>query len=175
MSSIESNPSLTLPAIQEYLAQSGTRYEVWPCDPALADTVQFCKHYGVAPESSANTILVKSKTGPEAYAVCVVLASTRLDVNQTVRRKLGARKVSFASADETIAITGMEIGGVTPIGLPPELPVWVDARVMACESIVLGGGNRSSKLKINPAALRGLPQLEVVADLGKDPPALPAG
>ena len=69
----------------------------------------------------------------------------------------------------------MEIGGVTPIGLPPELPVWVDARVMACESIVLGGGNRSSKLKINPAALRGLPQLEVVADLGKDPPALPAG
>ena len=111
-----------------------------PCDPDLADTAAFCEAYGYAPQDSANTIVVAGKSTPPVYAACVVLATTRLDVNGTVRRRLGARKASFASADETREMTGMLIGGVTAFGLPPKLPVWVDAAVMGRERIILGGG-----------------------------------
>src|SRR5436853_7938321 len=117
-------------------------YEIFPCDPALADTANFCAAYGFNPEDSANTILVIGKSDPPVYAACVVLANTRLDVNRTVRQRLGTRKASFAPPDETRAITGMEIGGVTVFGLPPNLPVWIDSRVMQPERIVLGGGRR---------------------------------
>jgi prolyl-tRNA editing enzyme YbaK/EbsC (Cys-tRNA(Pro) deacylase) len=110
--------SPTLPAIDEFLQQSGLAFEIWPCDPELADTARFCEHYGVALENSANAILVGSKTGERKYVLCVLLATHRLNTNHTVRKKMGARKVSFASADETRELTGMEIGGVTPLCLP---------------------------------------------------------
>jgi prolyl-tRNA editing enzyme YbaK/EbsC (Cys-tRNA(Pro) deacylase) len=159
--------SITLPEIDLFLQQTGLEYEVWPCDPELADTARFCQHYGVAPENSANAILVRSKTGAEKYALCVVLATHRLNTNHTVRKKLGARKVSFASAEQTRELTGMEIGGVTPLCLPDNLQIWVDADVMACSYIVLGGGNRSSKIKADPQILLQQANVEVVPDLAK--------
>ena len=155
----------TLPKIDTFLQRTGLEYEVWPCDPELADTAQFCEHYGVARENSANAILVRSKTGTKKYALCVLLATHRLDTNHTVRKKLGARKVSFASAELTRELTGMEIGGVTPLCLPIGLPIWIDAAVMDCEYIVLGGGNRSSKIKAEPHILLLQDGVEVVPEL----------
>ena len=157
----------TLPEIRKFLENSDLVFEVWDCDPELADTAAFCAHYDVDPGLSANTIIVRSKTGEPRHTACVLLATHRLDANHTIRKRLGVRKVSFASADETREMTGMEIGGVTPIGLPHDLPVWVDADVMACEFIILGGGNRSFKLKVDPRMLLDLPGCEVVDGLAR--------
>ena len=141
------------------------------CDPELADTAVFCEKYGVDPEDSANTILVKAKTGGERFVACVLLADSRLDVNRVVRKKLESRRVSFASAEETKQLTGMEIGGVTPFGLPADMPLWVDGRVLSRGSIVLGGGNRSSKLRLAPGDLSKRPNTEVVEGLAQPIPA----
>lgn len=157
----------TLPEIRAILEASGRPFEVMECDPELADTAIFCARYGKSPEHSANTILVRSKTGEEKFAACVVLATHRLDVNNAVRKKLGARKVSFASAEETRALTGMEIGGVTALGLPDSLPLWIDGEVMRRDYVILGGGNRSSKLIVDPAILAAQPGAEVVEDLAR--------
>lgn len=157
----------TLPEIRRILEASGLPFEVWDCDPELADTAVFCERYNVPLDRSANTILVRSKTGAEAYAACVVLATTRLDVNKTVRKRLGARKASFATAEETKAMTGMEIGGITALALPPELPLWIDAAVMACDYVILGGGNRESKLKVVPEIFRQTPNTEIVDGLAR--------
>lgn len=158
----------------ERLAATGIEFEIVPCDPALADTAAFCEAYGYALEDSANTIVVVGKAQPPVHAACVVLATTRLDVNRAVRQRLGVRKASFAGADETRALTGMEIGGVTPIGLPADLPLWVDARVMARERIILGGGGRDRKVHALPAILVAL-GAEVVEDLAREAPAQPPG
>jgi prolyl-tRNA editing enzyme YbaK/EbsC (Cys-tRNA(Pro) deacylase) len=158
----------TLPEIRKYLEQSGHPFEVWPCDPELADTAVFCEHYGVSLENSANAILVRSKTGDKNFVVCVLLAIDRLNTNHTVRKKMGARKVSFASAEETREMTGMEIGGVTPLALPADLPIWIDAAVMACQYVVLGGGNRGCKIKVDPQLLLQQSNAEVVSGLAQD-------
>jgi prolyl-tRNA editing enzyme YbaK/EbsC (Cys-tRNA(Pro) deacylase) len=151
--------------VQQQLDRLGVEYEIFPCDPALADTANFCAAYGFKPEESANTIVVVGKSDPPVYAACVVLATTRLDVNRVVRQRLGTRKASFAPAEETRSITGMEIGGVTVFGLPAGLPVWIDARVMDCARIVLGGGSRSTKVIAPPRILLQLPSAEVVEGL----------
>ena len=140
-------------------------YEVMPCDPSLADTAAFCEAYGVDPADSANTILVASKRPPGVNAACVVLATHRLDVNRVVRDQLQVKKLSFASADLTVELTTMEIGGVTPFGLPDSMRVLVDSNVLDRASIVLGGGNRTSKLRLDPALLLALPSVEVVEGL----------
>jgi prolyl-tRNA editing enzyme YbaK/EbsC (Cys-tRNA(Pro) deacylase) len=145
-------------------------HELFACDPALADTAAFCAAYGFAPDDSANTIVVIGKSDPPVFAACVVLATHRLDVNRTVKERLGTRKASFASPDETRALTGMEIGGVTAFGLPDGLPLWVDAAVMDRERIVLGGGSRSWKVIAPPAILRTLPNVEVVEGLAAPRP-----
>jgi prolyl-tRNA editing enzyme YbaK/EbsC (Cys-tRNA(Pro) deacylase) len=145
-------------------------YELFACDPALADTAAFCAAYGFAPDDSANTIVVIGKSEPPVYAACVVLATHRLDVNRAVKQRLGTRKASFASPDETRELTGMEIGGVTAFGLPAGLPLWVDAAVMDRERIVLGGGSRSWKVIAPPAILRTLPNVEIVEDLAAPRP-----
>ena len=155
--------------IHRHLQRLGVAYEIIPCDPALADTAAFCAAYGYAPEDSANTIVVIGKADPPRYAACVVLATTRLDVNRTVRERLGVRKASFASADDTRALTGMEIGGVTAFGLPADMPLWVDGRVMRRERIILGGGSRSCKVLARPAILLALPGVEVVEGLALEP------
>ena len=152
------------------LAALGVAYELFQCDPALADTAAFCAAYGFSPEDSANTIVVIGKSTPPVYAACVVLATTRLDVNRTVRERLGTRKASFAAHDETRDLTGMAIGGVTVFGLPADLLILVDARVMARERIVLGGGSRSWKVLASPAILGALPNVTVVDGLALEPP-----
>ena len=147
----------------------GVEYEIFPCDPELADTAEFCAAYGFPLEDSANTIVVIGKTNPPVFAACVVLATTRLDVNGVVKRRLGVRKASFASGVDTERLTGMAIGGVTPFGLPAGLPLWIDDRVMARERIVLGGGSRDRKVLGPPAILAALGG-EVVPGLAKDIP-----
>lgn len=141
------------------------------CDPDLADTAQFCAAYGFAVEDSANTIVVVGKSDPRIYAACVVLASTRLDVNNEVRKRFGTRKASFAARDETEEATGMTIGGVTPFGLPDNLPIWIDSSVMTRERIVLGGGGRDRKILARPAILLALANAEIVNDLAKPIPS----
>ncbi len=128
-------------------------FDVVACDPELADTAEFCATYGYALEDSANCVVVKGKSEPPVFVACILLATTRLDVNGAVRRRIGTRKASFASAPEVEELTGMTIGGVTPFGLPEGLPIWVDERVMTRERIVLGGGSRSCKLVGPPALL----------------------
>lgn len=150
-----------------HLDRLGIDYEVMPCDPELADTVQFCEAYGIPLEKSANAILVASRKPEGHNAVCVVLAHTRLDVNGTVRRKLGVRKVSFAPAELTKQLTGQEIGGVTIFGLPDDLPVWIDSRVMDCDWVVVGAGSRTAKIKLEPSQLADVDGYEVVEDLAK--------
>jgi prolyl-tRNA editing enzyme YbaK/EbsC (Cys-tRNA(Pro) deacylase) len=157
--------------LEGWLAGRGD-HELFPCDPALADTAAFCAAYGFAPEDSANTIVVVGKGSPPAYAACVVLATHRLDVNRVVKGRFG-RKSSFASPEETQALTGMEIGGVTAFGLPAGLPLWVDAAVMERERIVLGGGSRSWKVIAPPSILLTLPDVEVVEGLAAPAPPHP--
>jgi prolyl-tRNA editing enzyme YbaK/EbsC (Cys-tRNA(Pro) deacylase) len=155
-------------ALEAALADRGP-YELFACDPDFADTAAFCAHYGFDPADCANTIIVMGKGAEPVYAACVVLATHRLDVNRAVKGRFG-RKSSFASADETRALTGHEIGGVTVFGLPDHLPVWVDAAVMERERIVLGGGSRSWKVIAAPSILSALPAVEVVSGLANPAP-----
>jgi prolyl-tRNA editing enzyme YbaK/EbsC (Cys-tRNA(Pro) deacylase) len=155
--------------LDAHLRELGQPYELFACDPALADTAAFCAAYGFDPEDSANTIVVIGKSDPPRFAACVTLAPYRLDVNRTVRDRLGTRKASFAPADVTADLTGMQIGGVTVFGMPGDMPIWVDARVMARQRIILGGGSRSWKVIATPAILRALPGMEVVEGLATDP------
>jgi len=105
-------------------------YEIVECNPDLADTAAFCEEYGYSAEDSANAIVVVGKAEPPVFAMCLVLADSRLDVNKVVRKKLEVRKSSFASAEQTAELTGMQIGGVTPFGSSTPLPLWIDSRVM---------------------------------------------
>ena len=157
--------------LDDHLRDLGETYELFPCVPALADTAAFCDAYGFDPEDSANTIVVIGKSDPPRFAACVTLAPYRLDVNRAVRDRLGTRKASFAPAEQTAALTGMQIGGVTVFGLPSDLPIWVDARVMTRDRIVLGGGSRSWKVIAAPSILRRLPGVEIVEGLATDPRA----
>lgn len=156
------------PDVVAALDRLGFEYEVMECDPALADTADFCAAYGVAPEDSANAILIASRKPVGLHVVAVALAHTRLDVNGVVRRKLGAGKVSFAAADDTRAITGQEIGGVTIFGLPDGLDVWLDSRVRERERVIVGAGSRSAKIRFDPAQLDGVTGFEFVPDLARE-------
>ena len=151
--------------VLDQLDELGLDYEVVPCDPALADTAAFCDAYGYSPEDSANAIVVVGKSDPAVFAMCLVLADCRLDVNRVVRKRLGTRKASFASADQTMELTGMQIGGVTPFGSSSPLELWIDARVVERERIIIGGGSRDRKLLVPPATLLAHPTAETVADL----------
>ena len=143
----------------------GVPYELHRIDPAFADTAAYCEHYGSSPDHAANTIIVASKKEPKQYAACVVKATRRLDGNHTVRRLMNAARISFASAEETRDVTGMMIGGVTVLALPPELPIYVDDTLVDLPWIILGGGSRSLKIKISPEVFRKLPGATVVAGL----------
>jgi prolyl-tRNA editing enzyme YbaK/EbsC (Cys-tRNA(Pro) deacylase) len=153
------------PSVQTALDTHQIQHEAFACDPDLADTAAFCEHYGFKLDQSANTILVASRTDPVKYAACVVLADSRLDVNKKVRQLLGVKKLSFATAEQTIELTGMQIGGVVIFGLPEDIPIYIDSRVMEQEKIVMGGGNRSSKTILNPQELVKIPGVEVVEKL----------
>jgi len=154
--------------VRTALDEAGVDYEMVPCDPELADTAVFCAHYGWSTGDSANTIVVQSRDNPPRFVACVLLATTRLDVNGTVRRRLG-RKCSFADADQVARLTGMSLGGVTAVALPPDLPLWIDPRVFRRDRVILGGGSRHWKLVAAPAFLAELPNAEVVHGLARDP------
>lgn len=167
-------PALTQPGLLAPPVAAALR--AWPAaeevrvaaiDPALADTAAFCERYGVPPEESANCVVIAAKRGGEtSFAACVVTATTRADVNGLVRRHLGARKASFGPVDVVTSLTGMEYGGITPIGLPAEWPVLVDAAVVKLGSTVVGSGIRGSKLWLPGRLLAELPAAEVLPGLG---------
>ncbi len=154
------------PAVGDALRVLGIDHEVVACDPALADTAAFCAAYGFDLEDAANCIVVASRRPPGVHLVALVLATTRLDVNGRCCQLMEVRRASFASPEQTAELTGMEIGGVTPFGLPASLqPVRVDAAVPARRRVVVGGGDRSVKLVIESTALVRPPLFEVVDGL----------
>ncbi len=141
---------------------------VAPIDPDLADTAAFCEAYGVGLEESANCVIVAGRRGEVVrYAACMILATTRADVNGVVRKLLDARKCSFAPMDDAVRLTGMEYGGITPIGLPADWPVLVDSRVAATPHVIIGSGVRHSKIAIAGPALGALPGAQVIQDLAR--------
>lgn len=154
-------------AVIEHLERLGAPYTAVRIDPAFANTALFCEEYGYAMDASANCILVASKTGDRRYAACLVPATRRLDVNGTVRRLLGVRKASFAPPEDAIALTGMLPDGVTPFGLPDEVPVYVDAVLLGHERVIVGGGSRSLKIEVATAVFASMPTARVVEDLSK--------
>ena len=153
--------SILDPHVRESLDANSIDYEVLECAPELADTAEFCAHYGIAATEACNAIIVVLKTEPRRYVACLVRADTRLDVNRKVRDLVGTKKLSFASAEETAELTGMMIGGVSIPGLPPDIPIYLDQRVMEQPRVILGGGNRSSKVRLAPAELLKLPNAQV--------------
>jgi prolyl-tRNA editing enzyme YbaK/EbsC (Cys-tRNA(Pro) deacylase) len=172
--SLSPQPALTRPDLLAPPVAAALRS--WPAadevrvaaiDPALADTAAFCERYGVPPAESANCVVIAAKRGGEtSFAACVVAATTRADVNGLARRHLGARKASFGPADVVTSLTGMEFGGITPIGLPARWPVLVDAAVAKLGSVVVGSGIRGSKLWLPGRLLAELPGAEVLPGLG---------
>jgi prolyl-tRNA editing enzyme YbaK/EbsC (Cys-tRNA(Pro) deacylase) len=154
-------------SVLEHLAAVGAEFTAVRIDPAFANTAEFCRRYGYSMEASANCIVVAAKTGHRGHAACLVQATRRLDVNGTVRRLLGVRKASFAPAEETTQLTGMLPDGVTPFGLPPELPLYVDAEVMTLPKVSVGGGSRSLKIEVATAAFGALPQAQIIEGLSR--------
>jgi len=160
------NETILHPKVTAALARYSMKYQANECDPQYADTASYCEHYNLPPGEGANTIIVASKTDPLRYAACIVLPTTKLDVNKCVRQLMGGRKLSFASAEQTVALTNMQIGGVVAIGLPEDVPVYIDDAVFALPEVLLGGGNRSSKLLLGPQELLKMPQAQRIKDLG---------
>jgi prolyl-tRNA editing enzyme YbaK/EbsC (Cys-tRNA(Pro) deacylase) len=164
-----SSPELLAPPVYAALRSwsAADEVRVAAIDPALADTAAFCERYGVAPEESANCVVIAARRGGESsFAACLVTATTRADVNGLVRRHLGARKASFGPVELVTSLTGMEYGGITPIGLPSGWPVLVDAPVVKLGNVVIGSGIRGSKLWLPGWALAEIPGAEVLTGLG---------
>ena len=151
--------------VLEALDTLGVEYQRIEIDPDFADTADFCREYGYPVPECGNTILIASRSEPRQFAACVVRADTRLDVNRRVRKLMGVRKASFASAEDTVAHTGMAIGGVTAFALPEGLPIYVDAAVLDLDRVILGSGTRGSKIAVAPDVLSKLPGVEVVEGL----------
>ena len=143
----------------------GISYQLIHCDPQFADTAVFCEKYGYSLDECGNTILVASKKEPKQYAACVVRASMKLDVNKTVRKLMGVQRLSFASAEETMKLTGMLIGGVTVFALPTDILLYIDRSLMDLKTVILGSGSRSSKININPLVFKEMPNARIVEGL----------
>ena len=166
-------PDLLAPAVAGALAGlegtlAGEATGVAEIDPALADTAAFCERYGVDPAASANCVVISGRRdGETRFAACVVLATARADVNGMVRRQLDVRKASFAAMGVAVEETGMEYGGITPIGVPAHWPVFVDAAVAAGPQVIIGSGVRRSKLVLPGEALGRLPGAVVLDGLAR--------
>ena len=145
----------------------GVEYEIIECDPDFADTAAFCEKYGYPVDNCGNAIVVASKREPVQFATCIVKGTSRLDVNKTVRKLMGVPKASFASPEQTVELTGMMIGGVTPFALPPDVPIYADDKLMALDYVILGSGSRSSKVKIVPQVFDVLTNTQIISGLSK--------
>jgi len=155
-------------ALERLAAEWAQQIGVAAIDPALADTAEFCARYGVNPQASANCVVIKGKRGGDVrFAACMVLATTRADVNGVVRRRLDARTASFAPMDEAVALSAMEYGGITPVGLPDDWPILIDAAVVDAGEVVIGSGIRGSKLFLPGSVLSVLPNAEVIEGLAR--------
>ena len=166
-------PDLVAPPVRDAVAawpDAALRDAAWVAeiDPALADTAAFCARYGVAMDRSANCVIVAARReGRRWFAACIVLATTRADVNGLVKKHLGAAKISFAPMEDATAASGMEYGGITPIGLPADWPVLIDAEVAAAGRVIVGSGVRCSKISLPGTALVQLPNATVLEGLGR--------
>jgi prolyl-tRNA editing enzyme YbaK/EbsC (Cys-tRNA(Pro) deacylase) len=158
---VSADPSILDPRVREAIDSLGVTCETLECAPELADTAAFCQHYGIGGDEACNALIVTLKGEPRRYVACLVTADSKLDVNHKVSKVVGVRRLSFASAEETLALTGMLIGGVTIFGLPAGMPVLIDERVMTRPSIIAGGGNRSSKIRLAPSELLKIPEARV--------------
>ena len=136
--------------VLDVIDEFDTEYECIEINPEYADTKVFCEMYSYPMEKSCNTIIVASKKVPKQFCACVVLATTRLDVNKRVKKLMEVSKVSFATAEEMKELTGMEVGGVTVFALPGTLPIYVDERILELDWVILGGGGRDTKIKTSP-------------------------
>ena len=152
--------SILHPLVAEALQDSSIPFKVVPCSEKLADTVLFCEHYGYDLQDSANCLVLESTKPKGVFAACVVLATHKLN-NGPTKRLMGVSKMSFAPQSTTAERTGQLIGGVTPVGLPQSMPVFVDQAVMERNRIIIGGGNRSSKIVCSPQLLTLFPQTQV--------------
>ena len=136
-------------------------------DSTLSDTAAFCNHYNVTPAQAANCVIIETKRGETAqYVACVILATTKADVNGLVRRHLDVRKASFAPMEKAVALTGMEFGAITPIGLPSDWPILVDSRVVATDMVIIGSGIRKSKLLVSGKIFQHVPNVTILENLG---------
>jgi prolyl-tRNA editing enzyme YbaK/EbsC (Cys-tRNA(Pro) deacylase) len=157
-------PDLLAGPVQKFLTIHPEIEDVWvsKIDPSLADTAAFCEKYEVELDVSANCIVVEAKRGERIwYAACIILATTKADINGAVRRLLDARKISFAPMDKATALTAMEYGGITPIGLPADWPILIDEQVVKQDKLIIGSGIRSSKILTTPGVLSSLPNVEI--------------
>jgi prolyl-tRNA editing enzyme YbaK/EbsC (Cys-tRNA(Pro) deacylase) len=158
-------PATEAPELVGEPVRRGLRDGLWvsEIDPELADTAAFCGHYDIGEEISGNCVVVEAKRADRVWhAACLVLATTRADVNGIIRKHLGARRISFASMDTAVSLTGMEYGGITPVGLPGDWPILVDVKVTEQEQVVIGAGVRGAKLLAATDVLATLPNAEVL-------------
>jgi prolyl-tRNA editing enzyme YbaK/EbsC (Cys-tRNA(Pro) deacylase) len=164
------DPAAIEARVRAHLDALAADYDVVEIDPAFANTAAFCERYGYPEHTSGNCILVASKTGERKHVACVVPATMQADVNRTVRKRMGVRKVSFAPAEETVGLTGMLPDGVTPFGLPEDVPVYVAEELLAHPRVIVGGGSRRCKIEVDPEVFTRMPQAEVVPELARRPP-----
>ena len=164
-----SRPDLLAPPVAAALRALpwADQVRVAAIDPALSDTAQFCDAYGITLEESVNCVVIAAKRGGEvSYAACMVAATTRANVNGLVRQHLGARKASFGAVDVVTSLTGMEYGGITPVGLPADWRILVDDLVAKTPGVVIGAGIRGAKLWLPGGLLAELPGAEILPGLG---------
>lgn len=163
-------PELLAEPVRKALATlpAGIAVDAAPIDADLADTAAFCEHYGIPEAASANCVITLGKrSGDERFAVVVVLATTRADINTRVRKHIDVRKISFAPMDRATALTSMEYGGITPVGLPSDWPILIDRAVTEAGPVVIGAGIRAAKIVMDGADLAALPGAEVLDDLAQ--------
>lgn len=163
---------LVAPAVADAVRSLPKTGEIGVCeiDPEVSDTAAFCERYGVLPEQAANCVIIEVRRGEgRQFAACVVLATTKIDVNGIVRNTLGVKKASFARMEDAVRESGMEFGAITPIGLPPGWPILVDAAVAASDYVIVGSGFRRSKLVVPGSLFLHLHGAQVVEGLGRAP------
>jgi prolyl-tRNA editing enzyme YbaK/EbsC (Cys-tRNA(Pro) deacylase) len=158
---MSNDPSILDHSVRSALDAAGVVFEIVACREDLADTAQFCANYGVPIPDACNTIVVALKTTPKTYVACLVRADTKIDVNHKLAGAVGFKRLSFASSEEAAQLSGQAIGGVTLVGLPADVPVIIDKMVMERESIIIGGGNRTSKVRVDPRELEKLPNVRI--------------